>query len=73
MHYEVYKDINGRDVCVLLLVFSISDLAASLAHFYYQIAKMDNFNSKLAKFVFQNVCVCTKRREKRNYEVIDIN
>ena len=57
MHYEVYKDINGRDVYVLLLVFSISDLAASLAHSNYQIVKMDNFNSKLAKFVFQNVCV----------------
>jgi hypothetical protein len=60
VHYEVYKDINGRDVCVLLLVFSISDLAASLAHSNYQIVKMDNFNSKLAKFVFQNVCVQSK-------------
>ena len=57
MHYEVYKDINGRDVCVLLLVFLISDLAASLGHSNYQIVKMDNFNSKRAKFVFQNVCV----------------
>jgi len=57
VHYEVYKDINGRDLCVLLLVFSISDLAASLAHSNYQIVKMDNFNSKLTKFVFQNVCV----------------
>ena len=60
MHYEVYKDINGRDVCLLLLVFSISDLAASLADSYYQIVKQDNINSQLVILCIEK---CTKRSE----------
>jgi len=49
-----------EEMCVLLLVFLISDLEASLADSYYQIVILDNINSQLMILCIEK---CTKRSE----------